>query len=60
MLFLWQRKDSRSMVYALRCELLRELQSLVPDSGPIEEHQVVRGCAFIRLYCAMKAIATIK
>ena len=49
------------MVYALRQRLLSELGHLLPEAGrQMEQQQVVQGCAFIRLYCAMKGIAGLR
>jgi len=55
-----QKKDADSSVNALRRELLNHLASLVSDSGQLADDNVVRGCAFIRLYAALKCIAMVK
>jgi len=47
-------------VNALRRELLNHLASVVSDSGQLADDSVVRGCAFIRLYAALKCIAMVK
>jgi len=47
-------------VNALRRELLNQLASVVTDRGQLANDTVVRGCAFIRLYAALKCIAMIK
>ncbi|XP_064613118.1 LOW QUALITY PROTEIN: integrator complex subunit 2-like [Liolophura sinensis] len=64
-----KHKDSRSMVYCLRQELLGGLNSVISGEGfrtrddyvvHLRDDNVVQACAFIRLYCALKAIAMLK
>ncbi|KAK2169226.1 hypothetical protein NP493_1201g01040 [Ridgeia piscesae] len=54
-------KDTTLMLSSLRHELVRELKCML-DTGAneIAETRVVQGCAFIRLYCALKGIASLR
>ncbi len=54
--------NSISMLHRLRQELLNELKVVQPISGQhvMAEDQVMKGCAIIRLYCALKGIASMK
>ena len=46
---------------ALRRDLLSQLSSIVADGdGHLGDDRVVLGCAFIRLYAALKCIAIVK
>jgi len=47
-------------VNALRRELLSRLAGLTSDCAQLAEDNVVHGCAFIRLYAALKCIAMVK
>jgi len=47
-------------VNALRRELLNQLASVVTERGYLADDSVVRSCAFIRLYAALKCIAMVK
>ena len=56
-----KRKDSKSVVQAMREKLLEELSKTVLDGNEVlEENRVIKGCAFIRLYSALKCIAGLK
>ena len=49
------------MLHALRQELLEQLIMALPEgSSKVSARQVVQGCAFIRLYCALKGIAAMR
>ena len=49
------------MVQALRDRLIVELRQVLPSGGsPMNERQAVQACAFIRLYCALKGVASLK
>ena len=50
------------MLHRLRQSLLKELQHVLPSDGrnSIADDQAVRGCAIIRLYCALKDIASLR
>ncbi|KAK2149074.1 hypothetical protein LSH36_469g02035 [Paralvinella palmiformis] len=52
-----KRKDSSSILHALRQELLEQLICILPI---VHDAQVVQGCAFIRLYCALKCITGLR
>ncbi|CAH1791964.1 unnamed protein product [Owenia fusiformis] len=50
-----------STLYKLREQLLEELIMVLPESGSIlQEEQVTMASSFIRLYCALKGIASLK
>lgn len=56
-----KRNDTNSAVHALRLKLLEELKEILKSgSGEVSQHRVVQGCAFIRLYSALKCIAGLK
>ena len=58
-----QKKDepTPSILYTLRDELLNELMNVLPEGmQQVTEKQAVQGCAFIRLYCALKGIASLR
>ena len=50
------------MLHRLRQSLLKELQHVLPSDGgnSIADDQAVRDCAIIRLYCALKDIASLR
>ena len=50
------------MLHKLRQSLLKDLQQVLPfgNQDSIADDQVVRGCAIIRLYCALKDIASLR
>jgi len=49
-----------SPVNALRHDLLNHLAGLTSDRAQLADENVVHGCAFIRLYAALKCIAMVK
>jgi len=50
-----------SMLHALRQQLLHQLIAVLPEpETSIDEAQVIEAGSFIRLYCALKGIATLK
>ncbi len=59
-----QRKveSSLSMLVRLRQALLAELKQIIPTDGShvLAENQVVKACALIRLYCALKGMASLR
>ena len=56
-----QKRDSGSVMTALRRQLAQQLQALLGDAGgALSETRVAHACAFIRLYCALKGIATMR
>lgn len=58
--FVCQKKDADSSVNSLRRELLSQLASVVTDHDQLPDDSVVHGCAFLRLYAALKCIAMVK
>lgn len=57
-----QSKDHESIVTSLRKELTNGLLHLVVTchGGVMPAHLAIRASAYLRLYCALKAIATIR
>ncbi|XP_077996243.1 integrator complex subunit 2-like [Glandiceps talaboti] len=56
-----KRDPQGSLLHALREHLLQELRSIISeDHFVIEERHVVQASALIRLYCALRGIATMK
>ncbi|XP_070571553.1 integrator complex subunit 2-like [Ptychodera flava] len=57
-----KRDPQSSLLHALREHLLEELGAIIPseDHCVIEERHVVQASALIRLYCALRGIATMK
>ncbi|KAK7483426.1 hypothetical protein BaRGS_00025366 [Batillaria attramentaria] len=55
------RDAGPSMLHVLRHHLLQQLRALTPPHGmPLAQSSVVRASALIRLYSALKGIATLK
>ena len=49
------------MLATLRQHLLKEVMTLTPPKGQMmEETSTVKASAIVRLYCALKGIATLK
>ncbi|XP_060560461.1 integrator complex subunit 2-like [Ruditapes philippinarum] len=55
------REPSSSMLHTLRQCLIQQLISILPASGEnIDEGHVIKAGSFIRLFCALKGMATLK
>ncbi|KAL4223618.1 Integrator complex subunit 2 [Mactra antiquata] len=55
------REPSSSMLYLMRQRLLQQLVSILPDTGEsMKDEHVITAGSFVRLYCALKGIATLK
>ncbi|KAL3858011.1 hypothetical protein ACJMK2_012627 [Sinanodonta woodiana] len=56
-----KRDPGTSMLYAMRLELLEQLIAILPEGDQcISPSHVVKACSFIRLYCALKGMATLR
>lgn len=55
------REPATSMLHVMRQRLLQQLFSILPSPGEsIQESHVIEAGSFLRLYCALKGIATLK
>ncbi|XP_060079254.1 integrator complex subunit 2-like [Ylistrum balloti] len=56
-----KREPSTSSLHCLRLWLLERLISILPDNGSaMSESSVIQASAFVRLYCALKGMATLR
>ncbi|XP_052246674.1 integrator complex subunit 2-like isoform X3 [Dreissena polymorpha] len=55
------REPAMSMLHAMRLQLTKQLIGILPEPGTsLEASHVIQAGSFIRLYCALKGIATLK
>ncbi|WAR02639.1 INT2-like protein, partial [Mya arenaria] len=55
------REPTMSMLHAMRQQLIRQLSEIIPGPGTsMDPTHVIEASSFVRLYCALKGIATLK
>jgi integrator complex subunit 2 len=55
-----RKQESHLALQALRAELIRQLEALVPPDEQLEAAKVAQASVMLRLYCALRGIAGIK
>ncbi|XP_065348330.1 integrator complex subunit 2 [Cloeon dipterum] len=55
-----RKQESHTALVALRAELTRQLEALVPSGGQLEASKVAQASVMLRLFCALRGIAGIK